>query len=248
MRLNKFLAGAGVAARRKCDELIRLGRVSVNGKTVTEPWLDVHPGRDTVVVEGKPIEHPAGHSYLLLHKPPGVITTVEDTHGRKTVIDLLGSAAAGRRLFPVGRLDADTTGALLLTDDGELAFRLTHPRYVCSKEYVVRLAREIGDAGVRALARGIELEDGMVKPDRVRRLGPDALELVLHEGRKRVVRRMVETVGHSVTRLHRRRFAGLSADDLPQGSWRELTLEETNRLRTLVGLEQIPGKEATCEH
>ena len=232
-----------MAARRRCDDLIQKGEVSVNGRIVTEPWLDVDPSCDRIEVGGKLVESSRGHSYLLLHKPAGVIATVTDPQDRRTVIDLLGASAGKRRLYPVGRLDADTTGALLLTDDGELAFRLTHPRYGIRKEYVVDLVRSIDGSESEGLLAGVELEDGPVRPDEVRILGADRLLIVLHEGRKRVVRRMIEAIGHEVAHLHRRRFAGISADDLGTGRWRELSLSEANRLRELVGLEPISGKE-----
>ncbi len=248
MRLNKYLSRAGVAARRKCDDLIQTGRVEVNGSVVTEPWHDIDPAIDAVRVDRKPIEAPEGRSYLLLNKPPGTITTVEDTHGRKTVLDLLGKAGAGRRLFPVGRLDADTTGALLITDDGELAFRLTHPRYECHKEYVARIDRPMSDGDLRILAGGVELEDGVVVPDEVKRPAPDHVVIILHEGRKRVVRRMLKVMGYTVIQLHRRRFAGLSADEMAGGDWRELTLDETNRLRQDVGLDSVSGKDVSRGH
>jgi 23S rRNA pseudouridine2605 synthase len=239
VRLNRFLAQAGVAARRKCDDLIRTGQVGVNGIPVTEPWHDVDPLTDLVTVDGNPIEAPEGHSYLLVNKPPAVITTVEDPQGRRTVLDLLGNALGGRRLYPVGRLDADTTGALLLTDDGELAFRLTHPRYGAPKEYVARLDREVSDRDISRLERGVDLDDGPARPDLVRRAATDELEIHLHVGRKRIVKRMIESIGYRVDSLHRRRFAGISADDLPRGGWRELSLEETNRLREQVSLDPI---------
>jgi len=239
VRLNKYLASAGVASRRKCDDLIKAGRVSVNERTVTEPWFDLDPGRDAVEVEGKPIEWLPDRVYLLLNKPAGVITTVSDPQGRATVMSLLEGAFKERRLYPVGRLDADTTGALLLTDDGELAHRLTHPRYESSKEYSVLLEREVSGENVERLRQGILLEDGWVTPDSIRLKKPDLVVLTLHEGRKRIVKRMFSSLGYTVVELHRRRFGGLSADDLPDGSWRELSLEEANRLRESVGMEPI---------
>jgi 23S rRNA pseudouridine2605 synthase len=243
VRLNRLLARSGVASRRKCDALIREGQVSVNGRVVNEPWLDVDPSTDRIEVGGKPVEGIRSHSYLLLHKPAGVITTVTDPRQRRTVIDLLGTAARGRRLYPVGRLDADTTGALLLTDDGELAFRLTHPRYGIRKEYVVEVTRPVPAREAEEMLTGVDLEDGVVHPDSVRSLADGRLLVVLHEGRKRVVRRMMEARGHRVVHLHRRRFAGISADDLARGKWRELKLTEVNTLREMVGLEPISRKE-----
>lgn len=234
MRLNAYLARAGVASRRRADELIRAGRVTVNGRPV-ELGTAVHEG-DRVQVDGRDVApHPP--AYVLLHKPAGAVTTARDTHARMTVVELVQHPA---RLVPVGRLDADTTGALLLTNDGELAHRLAHPRYGVEREYVAEVAGVPGDAALRRLAEGVELEDGRTAPARVRLLRRDGagavLSLVLREGRKREVKRMCRAVGHPVVRLHRRRFAGLSADDLPPGGWRELGADEVRALRRLVGL------------
>jgi len=242
VRLNRFLAAAGTASRRACDDLITAGTVSVNGVIVTEPWYDVAVGSDQVEVEGRIVSLPAQTLCLLLHKPAGTITTVRDPQGRPTVLDLLGPAHRQRRLYPVGRLDADTTGALLLTDDGDLAHRLTHPRYKSAKEYVVRLAERISSDQLRQLREGYQLEDGPVRPDRITRSGKHTVVIVLHEGRKRIVRRLFAALGLTVNHLHRRRFAGLSADDLPPGGVRELSYREVIRLRRSVGLEPEPER------
>ena len=230
MRLNAYLARAGVASRRAADELIKAGRVSVNGRR-GELNTFVSSG-DAVQVDGREVGKQRLR-YVLLHKPRGTITTARDPRGRPTVVDLVGGAT---RVVPVGRLDRDTTGALLLTNDGPLAHRLAHPRYEVEKAYVVDVEGEPDDDAVRALAEGVELEDGPTAPARVRRLGPSRLELVLHEGRNRQVRRMLEAVGHPVTRLRRSRYAGLSAGRLRRGEYRELTREEVSRLRRQVGL------------
>ena len=230
MRLNAFLARAGVASRRAADELIKAGRVTVNGRR-GELNTFVSSG-DAVQVDGREVGKQRLR-YVLLHKPRGTITTARDPRGRPTVVDLVGGAT---RVVPVGRLDRDTTGVLLLTNDGPLAHRLAHPRYEVEKAYVVDVEGEPDDDALRALAEGIELEDGPTAPARVRRLGPSRLELVLHEGRNRQVRRMLEAVGHPVTRLRRSRYAGLSAGRLRRGEWRELTREEVSRLRRQVGL------------
>ncbi len=182
---------------------------------------------DGRVVAKQPLTH------VLLHKPAGVVTTARDPQGRPTVLDLVD---AGSRIVPVGRLDVDTTGALLLTNDGRLAHRLAHPRYGVEKAYVVHVDGEPTDDELRALADGVELEDGLTAPARVRRLGPSRLELVLHEGRNRQVRRMCEAVGHPVRRLHRSRYAGLGLGRLRPGDSRPLTRDEVARLRGLVGL------------
>ena len=225
MRLNAYLARAGVASRRGADELIKAGRVTVNG----DPGqLNTFVGSgDVVALDGTPLARQA-LAYVLLHKPAGVVTTARDPHGRPTVVDLVGHET---RLVPVGRLDADTTGALLLTNDGPLAHRLAHPRYGVEKVYEADVEGEPDDEALRRLATGVELEDGTTAPARARRLGPSRVELVLHEGRKHQVKRMLAAVGHPVRRLHRSRYAELELGDLPAGAWRELTDHEVERLR-----------------
>ena len=225
MRLNAFLARAGVASRRGADELIKAGRVSVNG---APGELNSAVGaRDRVEVDGRRVElQPL--TYVLLHKPRGVVTTARDPQGRRTVVDLVDHPA---RVVPVGRLDADTTGALLLTNDGELAHRLAHPRYEVDKVYVADVEGHPSDDALRALGDGVELEDGPTAPAGVRRLGPSRLELTIHEGRTHQVKRMCEHVGHPVRRLHRSRYAGLDVRGLAEGSWRELTRDEVERLK-----------------
>jgi 23S rRNA pseudouridine2605 synthase len=225
MRLNAHLARAGVASRRKADELIKAGRVTVNGAR-GELNTFVAAG-DHVEVDGRPVEKQR-LAYLLLHKPAGVVTTARDPRGRPTVVDLVPREP---RVVPVGRLDADTTGALLLTNDGELAHRLAHPRYQVAKVYVADVEREFSDEALRELAEGIELDDGRTAPAAARRLGPSRIELTLHEGRKHQVKRMCEAVGHPVRRLHRCAYAGLTLGDLQPGHWRELTAAEVEGLR-----------------
>ena len=230
MRLNAFLARAGVASRRQSDGLIREGRVVVNG----EPGqLNTFVGpRDVVEVDGRRVRRQA-LAYLLLHKPAGVVTTARDPQGRRTVVGLVPRRS---RVVPVGRLDADTTGALLLTNDGPLAHRLAHPRYGVEKVYVADVEGRPREEALTLLREGVDLEDGRTAPARVRRVGPSRVELTLHEGRKHQVKRMLEAVGHPVRRLHRKRQAGLSADDLAPGSWRELDQAEVDRLYRLTGL------------
>ena len=224
MRLNAYLARTGVASRRGADELIKAGRVRVNGELGRLNTI-VADG-DAVELDGKPLSAQR-LAYVLLHKPQGVVTTASDPQGRPTVVDLVRHES---RVVPVGRLDVNTTGALLLTNDGPLAHRLAHPSYEVEKVYEADVEGEPDDAALRALAEGVELEDGRTSPADVRRLGPRRLELVLHEGRNHQVKRMCAAVGHPVTRLHRRRYAGLTVDELKPGEWRELTADEIARL------------------
>jgi 23S rRNA pseudouridine2605 synthase len=227
MRLNAFLGRAGVASRRKADELIVAGRVTVNG----EPGqLNTFvSGDDVVEVDGRAVTKQR-LAYVLLHKPAGVVTTARDPGGRPTVVDLVDHEA---RVVPVGRLDADTTGALLLTNDGALAHRLAHPRYEVDKAYEAEVEGSPSDDALRQLAEGVQLEDGPTAPAEARRLGPSRIELTLHEGRKHQVKRMCEAVGHTVLRLHRSRYATLTLDGLDPGEWRELTADEVQALRAL---------------
>jgi pseudouridine synthase len=225
VRLNAYLARAGVASRRGADELIKAGRVTVNGEA---GQLNTFvQARDRVEVDGKPVTAQR-LMYVLLHKPSGTVTTARDPQGRPTVLDLVDLS---ERVVPVGRLDADTTGALLLTNDGPLAHRLAHPRYGVEKVYEADVEGRPDEAALRALADGVVLEDGMTAPATVRCLAPSRVELTLHEGRNRQVKRMLEAVGHPVRRLHRSRYAGLTLEGLEPGRWRELEPSEVERLR-----------------
>jgi 23S rRNA pseudouridine2605 synthase len=225
VRLNAYLARAGVASRRKSDELIKAGRVRVNGEPgELNTFVE---SRDVVEVDGERIAN-QDLGYVLLHKPAGVVTTASDPQGRPTVVSLVGHDS---RVVPVGRLDVDTTGALLLTNDGPLAHRLAHPRYGVEKVYEVETWKEPTDEALRRLAEGVELEDGPTSPARVRRLGAARFELVLHEGRNRQVRRMCDAVGYRVRRLHRSIYAGLGVQGLAPGEWRELTPAELDFIR-----------------
>ena len=235
MRLNAYLARAGVASRRGADELIKAGRVTVNGKPgQLNTFVE---SRDRVRVNGHPVE-PQPLAYVLLHKPAGVVTTAHDPEGRRTVVDLIENAS---RVVPVGRLDADTTGALLLTNDGELAHRLAHPRYEIEKVYEAEVEGEPSDETLERLRTGIELDDGPTAPAGARRLGPNRIELSLHEGRKHQVKRMLAAVGHPVTSLHRTRYAGLTLKGLGPGESRELTGAEVTRLRSGYGELAAPS-------
>jgi 23S rRNA pseudouridine2605 synthase len=236
MRLNAYLARAGIASRRGSDELIKAGRVKVNDLPGALNTY-VHTG-DRVEVDGIPVTAQA-LKYVLLNKPTATVTTASDPQGRPTVVDLVEEIP--ERVVPVGRLDADTTGAMLLTNDGPLAHRLAHPRYGVEKVYEVEVEGEPDDAALKQLAEGIDLEDGRTAPAVARRLGPSKLELTLHEGRKHQVKRMCEAVGHPVLRLHRSRYAGLTVEGLEPGQWRELEPSEVERLTSLLR-EQRPGR------
>jgi 23S rRNA pseudouridine2605 synthase len=225
VRLNAYLARAGVASRRKADELIKAGRVTVNGEPgQLNTFVE---SRDRVEVDGQRVAKQR-LAHVLLHKPPGVVTTARDPQGRPTVVELVPDDP---RVVPVGRLDADTTGALLLTNDGELAHRLAHPRYGVEKTYVVEVEGDPDGNALARLERGLELEDGVTAPARARRLRDGVVELTIHEGRNRQVKRMFAAVGHPVVRLHRSAYAGLAVDDLAPGTWRPLTPDEVSRLR-----------------
>ena len=228
MRLNAYLARAGVTSRRKADELIKSGRVTVNGEPgQLNTFVE---SRDRVEVDGQTVA-PQRLAYVLLHKPAGVVTTARDPRGRPTVVELVEHPS---RVVPVGRLDADTTGVLLLTNDGELAHRLAHPRYRVDKVYEVDVDGEPTEERLRRLREGVELDDGRTSPARAERVGPNRLQLVIHEGRKHQVKRMCAAVGLPVTRLHRSRYDGVELGGLSPGSWRELTREEVERLRVAV--------------
>lgn len=231
------MAHCGVASRRACEELIVAGRVQVNGRTVQELGFQVDPDRDEVRVDGRVIRPPARLCYYILHKPAGYVTTVSDPQGRPTVMSLVPSS---ERVYPVGRLDLDTEGLLLLTNDGPLAHRLTHPRYGVRKVYLAQVAGLVGPETVERLRRGVVLEDGPTAPARVRVVGQDkestVLELEISEGRKRQVRRMCQAVGHPVLYLKRIAFGPLRLGRLPLGACRLLTDAEVAALRRAARL------------
>jgi 23S rRNA pseudouridine2605 synthase len=233
VRLNAFIARAGVSSRRKADDLIKAGRVTVNG----EPGqLNTFVGADDDVrLDGKPLTKQRV-AYVLLNKPAGVVTTARDPQGRRTVVDMVSHPA---RVVPVGRLDAETTGALLLTNDGDLAHRLAHPRYEVDKVYEIECWSQPTDGDLQRLREGVELDDGPTSPAEVRRIDGAHIQLVLHEGRNRQVRRMFEAVGHRVKRLHRSRYGPLTLEGLEPGAWRELEAPEVERLRSTV--RSLPG-------
>ncbi|MDY7040845.1 MAG: pseudouridine synthase [Chloroflexota bacterium] len=247
-RLQKVMARAGVASRRACEELIRQGRVQVNGRTVTEMGTRVDPARDEVLVDGRPLTPVEPYVYIVLNKPRGYLSTTHDPHGRPTVLDLI---TVEERVYPVGRLDMDSEGLLFLTNDGTLAQRLTHPRYAHEKEYWVRVERQPDKKALRCLRRGVEVEGEKLRAAEVtvlrrphRRREPVAgstwLKLVLHRGSKRQVRRMCAAVGHPVQRLIRVRFGPLRLSRLEPGQWRHLSPSEVIALRQ----EAKKGKKA----
>jgi 23S rRNA pseudouridine2605 synthase len=236
MRLAKFLAHAGIASRRAAEDIVRAGRVTVAGETVLDPARDVdeHSG---VAVDGEPLRGAREHVVFAVHKPEGVVSTAKDTHGRPTVVELAPRGAG--RLYPVGRLDVDTTGLILLTNDGDLAHRLTHPSFEVPKVYRARVGRPpVRAEAMNRLRDGIELEDGRTAPAKVRRLAPDTLEITIHEGRKRQVKRMCEAVGHPVKRLERIAFGPLELGDLPRGRWRRLSDAEVQSLMAAASVDR----------
>jgi 23S rRNA pseudouridine2605 synthase len=231
MRLAKYLAHAGAASRRAAETLIAAGRVSVDGEVVIDPARDVGP-QSRVSLDGQTLDGPEPRVLYALNKPLGVLSTARDTHGRPTVLDLM--PAGPPRLYPVGRLDADTSGLIVITNDGELANRLTHPSFEVPKTYVARVARgPVSQEALAALRGGIDLDDGPTAPALVRRAGANTIELTIREGRNRQVRRMCAAVGHPVTELRRIAFGPLRLDGLKEGAHRRLSDAEAGSLRAL---------------
>jgi 23S rRNA pseudouridine2605 synthase len=225
VRLARYLAHCGVASRRRAEELIASGKVTVGGRTVTDPARDVDESSG-VEADGRPVTLEPREVWVV-NKPAGVVSTAREPGRRQAVVELVDSK---RRLYPVGRLDADSTGLILLTNDGELANRLTHPRYGVKRIYRVRLRRAASDAQLRRLQRGVKLEDGVTAPAAVRRLSPRVLEVTICEGRNRQLRRMVEAVGNEVVKLARIQFGSLDLGGLPEGKARRLRSPEVQRL------------------
>jgi 23S rRNA pseudouridine2605 synthase len=237
-RLQKVLARAGIASRRASEELIAAGRVRVNGE-VAELGRRIDPGGDEVTIDGVPVPVAPGLVHYLLNKPPGVVSTAADPQGRPIVVDLVPPEP---RVFPVGRLDADTEGLLILTNDGGFAHRLTHPSFGVAKEYLAEVEGTPGRAALRTLREGVELEDGRTAPARVTAVSPGVLRLVIAEGRNRQVRRMCEAVGHPVRRLVRTRIGPVADRRLPPGSWRALTTDEVRSLEAEAAQSPPEGR------
>ena len=238
IRLNKYLSQAGLASRREADRLIQEGRVKVNGKVVEELGVKVDDVKDRVTLDGRAAKKRATPVYVLLNKPKGCLVTLRDPFGRPTVRDLLTGLKV--RVFPVGRLDADSRGLLLLTDDGELAFRLSHPRFEVPKKYVVTIEGELDSGSIAKIGKGILIEGVKTAPARARviakRPGRSVLLVEIHEGRKREIRKMLEAVGRKVIDLNRTGYADLSLGNLKPGEWRYLEKNELRGLRRRVGL------------
>ena len=245
MRLNKFLAQAGVSSRRGADLLIQSGRVTVNGIKIEELGILIDEKKDEIRVNGKRVFLPEKFIYILLNKPRGYLCTVKDSFGRPTVLDLVGK---DKKVFPVGRLDLDTEGVLLVTNDGELTYQLTHPKFQVEKTYLVTLKGKINQKTLTEFHKGIKLEDGKIAKGEVKilKIPPEAglkmekdnsvLELKLKEGRKREIKRMCKAVGFSVTHLVRTRFANLTCKNLKPGAWRYLKEREIDKLKDMVKL------------
>jgi pseudouridine synthase len=246
-RLSRFLAHAGIASRRHAEQLIAKGRVQVNGITITEQGTRIHPDTDTVFVDGKPVHLNSKQVYLLLHKPDGYISTAYDPQGRPTVLDLLPTELRTLRVYPVGRLDIDTSGLLLLTNDGDFALHLTHPRYSMQKHYRALVKGCPSESSLEMLRSGVMITEDKGRSHKtaraqvslLRRVGSNCLlSLIIHEGRKRQVRRMLAAIGHAVLELSRIGVGPLQLGDLPEGEWRYLTPEEVHALRDYTQASQ----------
>lgn len=237
IRLQKVLSQAGVASRRASEIMIDEGRVEVNGRIVTEQGMRVDPERDTIRVDGARIPAPRRHMYLLLNKPRGVVSTMDESQDRGTLAQYV---PRHRRLYHVGRLDTDTEGLIILTNDGEFAHRLAHPSYEVRKTYLVEAEGVMDNKTLRRLEKGLRLEDGPIKPDRVKLVsrGPSRtlVQITLHSGRNRIVRRMMDSVGHPVRRLARIGIGPVRLGDLASGDTRELTREELGTLLDIIGM------------
>ncbi|MCK6542274.1 rRNA pseudouridine synthase [bacterium] len=233
MRLNKFMATAGVASRRSCDEIIGEGRVTVNGQAVTDLSYQVDEALDRVEVDGQLLSIKEKDVYIILHKPLRYVTTVKDERGRDSVVDLVKIT---ERVYPVGRLDFDTTGLLLLTNDGELAFRLAHPKFGIEKTYIALLNKKIGESELQQLRRGVVLIDGKTAPCKAEKLGKELVKITIHEGKNKQVKRMFRKLGYKVRELHRSQYGPIQLGKLKYGQWRNLKPAEVLALKKATGL------------
>ena len=233
IRLQKFLAEAGIASRRKSEELITQGKIMLNGKIVTELGTKVNPVEDKIIYNGKEVKIKDEHVYILLNKPIGYVTTVKDQFQRDSVLDLV---KVKQRLVPVGRLDMYTSGALILTNDGDFVYKVTHPKHEIEKTYTVTIKDLIKEDEVEILKNGVEIDGYKTKPAKVKILKTDEeknfsrLEIVIHEGKNRQIRKMCEAIGHKVLALHRSKIAGIGVKDIPLGKWRYLTKQEIEKI------------------
>ena len=233
VRLQKYLANCGIASRRKAEELIKQGKVSVNGKTITELGTTVIPNKDFVEYNGQKVELQKEYVYILLNKPIGYVTTAKDQFNRESVLDLVKT---NKRLVPVGRLDMYTSGALILTNDGDFVYKVTHPKHEIEKTYTVTIKGIVKDEKIEKLRKGIQIEDYITKPAKVMILKTDEeknqsrLEITIHEGKNRQVRKMCEAIGHKVLALHRSKIADIDVKDIPLGKWRYLTNKEVKKI------------------
>ena len=232
-RLQKYLANCGICSRRKAEELIASGKVSVNGKIVTELGTKINPKVDKVIYNGKEVKEESNHVYILLNKPIGYVTTAKDQFGRDSVMDLV---KVKERVVPVGRLDMYTSGALILTNDGDFVYQVTHPKHKIEKTYTVTIKGIVKDEEVERLRKGVKIDDYITKEAKVKILKIDEeknqsrLEITIHEGKNRQIRKMCEAVGHKVLALHRSKIAGIGVKDLPLGKWRYLSKEEVKKM------------------
>ena len=233
IRLQKYLAEAGIASRRKAEELILQGKVQVNGKVVTELGTKVQPGKDEVKYENEIVQIENKKIYILLNKPIGYVTTVKDQFNRDSVLDLV---KVKERLVPVGRLDMYTSGALILTNDGDFVYKVTHPKHEINKTYIVTLKGIISKENIDNLRKGVDIRGYITKPAKVKMLKTDEekqitrLEIIIHEGKNRQVRKMCEAIGHKVLALHRSAIAGIGVKDIELGKWRYLSKEEVKKI------------------
>ena len=235
IRLQKFMADCGIASRRKCEELILKGKVKVNGKLVTTLGIKINPNKDEVMYDGKIVKESDEKIYILLNKPIGYVTTAKDQFNRDTVLDLV---KVGKRIVPVGRLDMYTSGALLLTNDGEFVYKVTHPKHEIEKTYTVTLKGSVTNDEVERLRKGVKIEDYVTKPAKVKILKIDKekdisrLEITIHEGKNRQIRKMCEAIGKKVLALHRSKIGNIGVKDLSLGKWRYLSRDEIKYLLT----------------